>query len=246
MIVGVDGCSGGWIAVVLDKVRCQTLLYRSFGELWAGCRSASLVLVDVPIGLRARDPAERLCDRTARQKLGQPRASSVFPAPCRPALSAASYEEASRVNEECTGRRLSRQSYEIMGKIGEVDDVLRDDPAARTTVREIHPEVCFWEIAGRPMAHRKATAEGAKERLAELKKVWAGVEEDVAVALRLHRRRDVERDDVLDAMVGMVTAVGDAAGLLTLPDAPEADEHGLRMEMVYRTAFTPAVTTPAS
>jgi len=43
------------------------------------------IAIDIPIGLLE---GPRVCDKAARKLLGQPRGSSVFPAPCRPALEA--------------------------------------------------------------------------------------------------------------------------------------------------------------
>ena len=46
-------------------------------------------------------------------------------------------------------------------KIREVDSLLRESAKARRAVREVHPEICFWALAGgRPMRHSKKTERG--------------------------------------------------------------------------------------
>lgn len=76
------------------------------------------LVLDVPIGLLDRGP--RLVDTEARRRLGR-RASSVFPAPLRPMLEAATWEEACRIGERADGRRCSRQTVGILPRIRAVD-----------------------------------------------------------------------------------------------------------------------------
>ena len=42
----------------------------------------------------------------------------------------------------------SRQSFAIYPKIKEVDSLLQRNPRARTILREVHPEICFWALSG--------------------------------------------------------------------------------------------------
>ena len=43
-------------------------------------------------------------------------------------------------------------------------------------------------------------------------------------------RKEVARDDILDSLVGAITAMHP---LKTIPEAPEIDDMGLKMEMVF-------------
>lgn len=230
--VGVDGCKAGWLAIALTpEGPASHLVAASVGEVAARYPHA-LILADVPIGLRDSGPSERLCDVEARSVLG-PRASSVFPAPCRPALYKEENEAASAENRRLTGRRLSKQSWAITPKIRQVEEYLRDHSREGPVVREIHPEVCFWGLAGRPMEHAKAQDEGFNERLEVLS---CHHPEARALNEQLTRRYStamLSRDDVLDALAGAVTAFLGAERLQTLPEEPEVDSRGLRMEMVY-------------
>ena len=62
-------------------------------------------------------------------------------------------------------RYLNRLSTSFR-RIREVDRLLLSDEKARRVVREIHPEICFWALAGIPMKYRKKRHEGYFERIA--------------------------------------------------------------------------------
>ena len=233
--LGLDGCKAGWALVGLspDLVASFRLL-PSIRELSDYLDEARQVLIDIPIGLRHRESEERLCDKQARRLLGR-RASSVFPAPSRCVLSCDDYAQANARNRACTGRGLSRQSWSIMAKIRAVDVYLRAEPHRRL-IREMHPEVCFWALnGGRPMAHNKKTRAGYEERIALLARFVPGARQMVEAALAAYPRKQVARDDIVDALVGAATAALPGE-LHTLPDPPGRDEAGLPMEIVFRLA----------
>ncbi|WP_082885408.1 MULTISPECIES: DUF429 domain-containing protein [Methylomonas] len=168
--IGIDGCKSGWLYVGLDDDLNWTIdIMANISELSALSRNSTLILIDIPIGLREAGRIERLCDLEARKNL-EGRRSSVFPAPSRPALNGPTYRECSQINFEITGRKLSQQSYAIAPKIKEVDDYLATLDL-RGKIREIHPEVCFWALNNyTPMRYRKKSPEGEMERIDLLKK----------------------------------------------------------------------------
>ena len=63
----------------------------------------------------------------------------------------------------------------------------------------------------------------------------SGCDELVDDALSKYKKSDVNKDDILDSLVAAVTAKCGFDSLRTIPDAPEHDETGLPMEMVYYT-----------
>ena len=235
-VVGADGCRSGWFAVRHEDDGSVSFdVFGDIRELFSRWGDASLILLDIPIGL-TDSPAQRGCDSEARRLLG-PRRSSVFTPPCRKALVAPTYQRASEVNSRETGRKLSRQAWNISSKIQEVDDLLRNSAEGRSRVREVHPEVCFWGFAGgQPMMVRKKDRPGLQERLDLLSRVDARASETFQAAQRQFLRREVARDDILDAMVAALTADGAPEGLQSLPASPQTDPYGLPMEMVYRTS----------
>jgi predicted RNase H-like nuclease len=226
-VVGVDGGKAGWVAIAIDaRGNFGHSVERSFGALVDSYHGASLILVDIPIGL-PDGPDERACDRSARKYLGKPRSSSVFPVPCRDALSAG---DPTAANERATGRRLTLQTLAILDKIREVDAFLRSGDR-RDRVRETHPEVCFCALnEGRAMRHHKSSSEGIAEREAILRRVFPASSDVIGELLAAHPRRGLGHDDILDALVAAVTARN---RVQTLPPDPPRDRHGLAMQITY-------------
>lgn len=233
MFIGVDGCRAGWLAIGLESEnKWQVDIFPEASNLWDYHRQASLILIDIPIGLKTDGRVERRCDPVARQLLG-PRRSSVFPAPCRGAIYTSSYQEACDVNQRLTGKRLSVENWNIIPKIREMDCLLSVDASAKERIREIHPELCFWGLAGRPMQHAKKRSEGLSERTQLLRSIYPQTNDIIAHALATYRRKDVARDDILDALAAAATGLIGGQNLASIPKKPEFDQRGLRMEMVY-------------
>jgi predicted RNase H-like nuclease len=183
------------------------------------------VAVDMPIGLPAR--GSRTCDVEARRRLG-PRRNSVFPAPVRAVLGTSTYEEACAVSRQVCGKALSKQLYNIVDKIREVDAV----QSARRQERlfEACPELSFAVMAGdAPMQHSKRTADGEAERIAVLQTDF-GLGLEIAFLVEA-RAAGAQRDDVLDALALAWTARRYVAGSC-LRLGGELDATGLRMEVV--------------
>jgi hypothetical protein len=103
VVVGIEGCRNGWVAVALDGGLATGRIFTELGAAAECHQSASLILIDIPIGLLVGGLAGRECDRAARQRLGWPRHASVFSAPLRAAVEAASFAAA---NAMARARRL--------------------------------------------------------------------------------------------------------------------------------------------
>jgi len=230
-VVGVDGCPGGWIAMLYD-VAANTLTPRvhpTFAGLVNSYPEAETIAVDIPIGLAEGVP--RQCDREARKVLG-PRRSSVFPAPDPRFLTIPVYADALSQSRAIAGKGISRQAFAIYPKVAEVNEVV--SPFTQDRIFEVHPEVCFWAMNGRqPMEYWKRKPEGFEERRALLASVMSGI----AIPNRQEARqlaRPAAADDILDAIAAAWTARRHAEGRSgCLPDVPLTDEVGLRMEIVY-------------
>jgi len=231
---GVDGCKAGWFYIGIDSSgKTKWGIKRTIDALLCDVAPNDRIFIDIPIGLLS-GRGRRLCDGHAREKLGAPRSSSVFNAPARAALKAKRFDEANRINREVTGLGLSQQAFALLPKIREVDDLLQACPKARCIVREVHPEVCFWGLAGwKPMDQSKKKILGLGQRLEVLSQHWAAANETYQEILDAHPRRELARDDILDAAVAAITALADESALKTLPAEPPQDDRGLPMEMVY-------------
>ena len=237
LVVGVDGCRAGWVAVARSQDRLEYRLHATFAELLRAWPATATVFVDIPIGLPSRACPSRRCDTEARRLLGPGRASSVFSPPCREAARAASIELAREINLRELGRSLSAQAWGICPKIVEVDELLRDEPALVHRVKEVHPELLFWALnAGRAMRHAKKSRYGAQERATLLERFAPRAPELGERVLKEHRRAHVGRDDVVDALAAMLTTGGSHEGAeclaaTTVPKVPEVDDVGLPMCM---------------
>ena len=177
--------------------------------------------IDMPVGLPDHDP--RSCDLGARRMLG-PRASSVFPAPMRSVLGSKTYEEACARSVAACGKAISRQGFGILSRIGSVDRVMT--PARQDALFEVHPELSFAVMVGRPMIHRKRSREGGAERLAALRRELSGTDRHL-----LTRVPGARSDDVLDAAAVAWSARRRLAGT-HVQLGGDLDARGIRMEIV--------------
>ena len=236
--VGVDGCPYGWFGVGFNASgEYELKKFSSFAGLVDHYAAAKLILVDMPIGL-PEGPAERLCDPEAKKALGS-RASSVFRAPTRQATeylarNPRDRDGAKAVQIEITGAPLTPFGFGIMPKVAEVDRVML---ARQPKVREIHPEVCFWALNNRSsMKFSKKNREGIEERLCVLEQVEPQARNIYKAGCANFYRKDVARDDILDALAAAVTAYRgwpDQLQVFPKNNAPERDGRGLPMEMVF-------------
>lgn len=232
--IGIDGCKGGWFYFLFDDGVWKFGVEETVTDILSDVQGDAHVLIDIPIGLKERGKTERECDIAAREMLRPKRHSSVFPAPCRQALQIDSYERAAEKNQKVTGRKLSRQTWGLVPKIREVDELLRRYPQAKDVVREAHPELLFRGLAGGAMAHNKKTREGFTERMTILQLFEPDAKSLIATAFLTHGGFEATRDDVVDAFALAICAQHPAR-LKTLPANPPIDPKGLPMQMVYLT-----------
>ena len=232
-LFGVDGCRGGWVIAGSDASlsRLTFTVVDDLADLFARVDAGSVgIAIDIPIGLK--DDGPRACDLAARRLLGRPRGSSVFPAPCRGALTATTYRRACAASRRALGVALSIECFNIVPKIRAVDAVIT--PARQAFVREVHPELVFAILSGRGrgLTEPKRTPDGERVRMRLLRRV-APRFDPAAVRATLGLSR-VARDDVIDAVACLVAARRIVQGkALVLPSGlVERDARGLRMEIV--------------
>ncbi|MDQ3984876.1 MAG: DUF429 domain-containing protein [Actinomycetota bacterium] len=208
-VVGVDAYRGGWVAVVLlDGLVRACEVYPRISELVAVHSEAQVIAVDIPIGLSQN--GSRKADVEARRFVG-PRAASVFPAPPRSILEAASYQDA-LARARSGGRGISAQSFALVSKIREVAPVAATD----RRIFEVHPEVSFRAMAGSPIHSTKKSWNGSwlRRRLLHSK--------GIILKDELGNGGLAPVDDVLDAAAAGWSAQRVAEGVAqSLPDPPE-------------------------
>jgi predicted RNase H-like nuclease len=231
LLVGVDGCRGGWVAAVATAAAPHRLLEVIVLDHiapvlhWLGTDRVAMVAIDMPMGLTEAGP--RRCDVETRARLGA-RASSVFTTPPRALLRCATHAEAVALGRSIDGRGISIQAFNLVPKIAQLDHALGPDPEPALFDRfiEAHPESAFAQLAGEPLTTRKRTAEGRRERLALLDEVFASGTE-----LLGGRHRGAAPDDVLDAAILVRTAHRVLTGSATILGDGERDRHGIPMRV---------------
>ena len=236
---GIDGCPCGWFCVGLgadDSWDC--FLAKDIGEAHEKLRrcNAKIALIDIPIGLPS-SKGGRECDKAARKFVGG-RSSSVFSVPCRQAVEAyrnasgdkSAKEKAGKsASKRVTGGPMSAQTWGIVPKIAEVDSFLCENEGVKNFFREMHPEVCFRAFSKESLGHSKKKPQGFAERMAILSKHLPNAKE-IFDGIRNCHRYGVGKDDILDALVGALTA---KLGYKILPPNPPQDSRGLPMQMLY-------------
>ncbi|MEM1286128.1 MAG: DUF429 domain-containing protein [Pseudomonadota bacterium] len=243
--VGVDGCRAGWVAVSGFRPDDLSLsVFPSFCDLIAGLPAAAIA-VDMPIGLPDRIVGGgRAPEKAVRPMLGQ-RQSSVFAIPGRAAVEMGSLITGKAETDRALHAKVSSlaqtlsvppkgvsiQAFYLFPKILEIDDLLREDIALRTIVRESHPEVAFTVLnGGSAMTLPKkikgrVNPAGMEERRALLARYGVS-----ASFLTAKPPSGVGEDDVLDASVCWLVAERLTRGAAVChPDTPEHDRHGLEV-----------------
>ncbi|GAB3175188.1 DUF429 domain-containing protein [Telluribacter humicola] len=230
--VGIDGCKSGWVASSSEDP-C-TLVFKNIKELTRFYGKDAFYLIDIPIGLPSFN-VTRECESMARKLLGMPRSASVFNVPCRAAVYSECYADAQVENRKQLGKGLSKQTWNIVAKIKEVDEFLVSNPFYKQIVREAHPELCFYSLNdGFAMVHSKKSAEGEAERLGVLGIYNSTIQEVFNQSLSLTKGRQVLRDDIIDSLCLAVsgTLIQQKAGW-RIPAEVKSDDEGIEMSMVF-------------
>jgi predicted RNase H-like nuclease len=124
---------------------------------------------------------------------------------------------------------LSIQSFGILPKIREVDQFITPE-LQNNRIREVHPELCFFAMNGdKPMKISKKKKAGRAERLKVLNDQGFG---DISPHFKNFKIKEAAPDDIIDACAACWTAelIYRRRGI-RIPEEPEIDSGGLRMEM---------------
>jgi predicted RNase H-like nuclease len=217
--LGLDGFRFGWVAAWIDAHGHHGFDY-SPGLTRLLAIPHARVLIDMPIGLKAS--GYRDCDLRARELIGP----AVFLGARRDLWEFPDMAAANRHywDHEGKGKGVSAQLWNIRDKIREIDEIMT--PERQATIGEAHPELIFWNLAGRVRLARKTSAEGRAQRIelltgqgfARLPK-W----------LTWRFGTGIGRDDLIDACACAIAA-RDSVNRL---GGEETDPRGLRMEINY-------------
>jgi predicted RNase H-like nuclease len=165
-------------------------------------------------------PGGRACDRDARALLGWPRAGTITSPPSRKLLLTGDLHQRAR-------KGLSPISAQMLSRYAEVAAEMQ--PYRQRQVFEVHPELSFYQLNDdRPMKHPKESPKGVAERRSLVEQRIPGIDAVLTAELP-----GVELRHLLDASAAMVTARRiSARAVERLPEEPEWDEEGVRMELL--------------
>jgi predicted RNase H-like nuclease len=233
VLVGVDGCRAGWIALALrpGEDRPQVHVFGCFADLIGEFGPAATIAVDMPIGLPDKiSGSGRGPEQAIRPYLGA-RQSSVFSIPARAAVEAESYRDACDLAQKHSDppKKISKQAFFLFGKIREIDQLLQADIALRERLIECHPEFAFCRLNNMvPMVTPKkirgaVNPDGVAERIELL--ASHGIDRDIFAG---GPPRGAAMDDLVDASVNLVMAGRHAKSLTeAFPSSPVRDRYGI-------------------
>lgn len=228
-MAGVVPCPGGWLVqparlIGVTLVTEEPFVVDTVLDVIDYRPTFSVIVVGAPIGLPEKPhDGYRNAERAARRLLGWPRRTSVPRVPSRAALYAPSINEAIELEPWITplAYRRFRWLREIDGEI---------QPYHQRRVYSALPEMSFYLVNGdRPTGSSVHWREGPAERLRLLNERLPGLE---AVA-RGRAPRGASLAHVMDA-AGLLWTARRISGkaIVRLPEEPEWDEMGRRMEIV--------------
>ena len=229
LLAGVVPCPGGWLVAPGKLVGVQVFpeepkIVPTFREVVDSVPLYEVIAVTLPIGLPSTPHrGGRKADHEARQILGFPHAGAIGSTPTRMALAAKSYNAARQAN----GGLLDVVTWQMFPKIRELDAEM--EPYVQRRVYEVRPELSFYQLAeDEVVKHTKDSKAGQLERQELLRRRMPGSERIIdaeAAGVRLTH--------LTDAAVTLWTARRIVARAVSrVPEDPEWDDKGLRMEIL--------------
>jgi 8-oxo-dGTP diphosphatase len=232
IIGGIDGCRGGWFLIKWDGQEYTHAFHPSLIGLLEATPGLERVFIDMPLGLGSATTS-----RTIEQKLRKElpgRASTVFNVPVREALWQPDDAAAKKANLRVEGKSLSLQTLNILPKIRELDDLLRNGHY-KTEFVESHPELCFkYFNCGEVVHSRKSKSIGIRERMKILQVTDKGVKPLLPPEFKSYRQGDVRQDDILDAIcLCLANRLSFNSETSYITQDPSRDDHGIPIRIGY-------------
>lgn len=226
LIAGVEPCPGGWLVV---GARLQGItahptepeVFPTFAEILDYRPSFDVIAIHCHLSFPEEDTeGGRTCDKLARQLLGWPRSGTIQSPPSRHYLRTGDLDARAR-------KGLSPISARMLRRYAEVAEEMQ--PYRQRQVFEVHPELSFYQLNDDvPMQHSKRSPAGIEERRRLVEARIPGADTVLEASLP-----GVTLAHLLDATADMVTARRIAARAVDrIPEDPEWDEQGVRMELL--------------
>jgi predicted RNase H-like nuclease len=223
VVAGVTPCGPAWL-VAPAKLQGtvfapeEPFLISPFSEVVDQRPTFAAIALNAPVGyLDLGAAGGRTCDREARAILGAKRGSSIQSAPIR-----------SATNElEFLPDHLDAISKTLLPRYREVAAEMA--PFRQRTVYEVHSDLCFYELnEGEPMKWSKQSEAGLSERREVLRSKFPSSDRILSAEVP-----GASASHLIDVAAFVWTARRIfARAAIRLPQDPEWDEQGLRMEIV--------------
>lgn len=225
VLLGVVPCPAGWLVMgaKLQGVNMSAQApeaHSRFIDVLDSRPPFAVMALHLPLGLPAEHTrGGRACDRAARRLVGRPRSAAIASPPTREDLTA--WRTGGSPPVSAVTRSLLRRISEVYEVIGSYH---------QRTVFEAHPEMSFYQLnENRPLRYAKNTVAGRGERRTLVVDRIPGAEQ----ALTYHLP-GVRLAHMYDGLALLWTARRiRARGIQRLPEMPEWDAEGLRMEIVF-------------
>lgn len=198
-------------------------VFATFAEILDYRPSFDVIAIHCHLSFPEEDtPGGRTCDREARKLLGFARGGAIKSPPSRHYLRTGDLDARAAKGLDPISARMLRRYAEVAEEM---------QPYRQRQVFEVHPELSFYQLNDdKPMQHSKYTEEGVLERRQLVEARIPGVEVVLDAELP---GGGVTARHLLDATADMVTARRIAARAVDrLPEDPEWDEQGVRMELL--------------
>jgi predicted RNase H-like nuclease len=231
-VLGVDaytkGRNKGWIGVELNRgAFVAAHIADRLTTLLSAVNDIQAVGIDMP--LRLAETGRRQADIDAHAFVGHPLGAAVFLMPLRAVWQREdntwyddSWEEANQRCRQLAGYGLSPFAWGLRVKLCEANKCLDND---QYPLHEVHPEVSFRAMNGKPLTHRKVSWTGHITRRALLAKHGVHLPDELGDA------GNARLDDVLDAAAAAWSAHRIATGHAgRLPTEPSLGQERISIQ----------------
>ncbi|MDC0183167.1 DUF429 domain-containing protein [Nitrosomonadales bacterium] len=194
-VIGIDGCRAGWIITkILDDQSLSFHIIENLDDNYLKKGNISHIGIDIPLILS--ETGKRFAETEARTILKK-RSCTIFSPPTFSALKANNYIEASEINFRQSGKRLSKQSWNLFPKIKQAQKFLKYNN--KINLFEIHPELSFMAMNDMNLVlESKKTIIGKKIRIKLIKRFFPSF--SFELVRKKYNKNEVLDDDILDSI----------------------------------------------
>ena len=196
-VIGIDGCRAGWITTqVLDNQLISFHIIKNLNDDYLKQSNLSHIGIDIPLQLS--HTGKRLAEIEARGLLKK-RACTIFSPPTINALRCESYIHACEINFKESGKRISKQSWNLFPRIKETQRCLKKEFIIKPSVYEIHPELSFMAMNSMKVIEASKKSDlGKKIRIKLIQNFFPSFRFELV--RKRYKRNDVLDDDILDSI----------------------------------------------